>query len=94
MAEFYAISDGMESLTPKLKKNVEEGYSVLIFPEGTRSPDTHIQRFHKGAFYLARELEIDILPVIIHGSGSIMTKGEYFLKAGQCHDQIPSTDQA
>lgn len=82
MAEFFAISDGMESLSPKLRKNVEEGYSILIFPEGTRSPDTHIQRFHKGAFYLAKELDIDILPVIIHGSGSIMTKGEYFLKQG------------
>ncbi len=82
MAEFHAISDGMESLTPKLRKNVEEGYSILIFPEGTRSPDTHIQRFHKGAFYIADELGIDILPVIIHGSGSVMTKGEYFLKHG------------
>jgi 1-acyl-sn-glycerol-3-phosphate acyltransferase len=82
MAEFYAISDGMESLTPKLRKNVDEGYSILIFPEGTRSPDRRIQRFHKGAFYLAQELGIDILPVIIHGSGSIMTKGEYFLKGG------------
>jgi uncharacterized protein len=82
MAEFYAISEGMESLAPKLRKNVDEGYSILIFPEGTRSHDTHIQRFHKGAFYLAQELGIDILPVIIHGSGSIMTKGEYFLKHG------------
>jgi 1-acyl-sn-glycerol-3-phosphate acyltransferase len=82
MAEFYAISDGMESLTHKLRKNVEEGYSVLIFPEGTRSPDTRIRRFHKGAFYLAQELGVDILPVILHGSGEIMTKGEYFLKQG------------
>ena len=82
MAEFYAISEGMESLSEKLRKNVEEGYSVLIFPEGTRSPDTHIQRFHKGAFYLADELNIDLQPVIIHGSGDIYTKGEYFLKTG------------
>jgi len=82
MAEFYTVSEGMESLTPKLRKNVEEGYSVLIFPEGTRSPDAHIQRFHKGAFYLAQELSIDILPVVIHKSGAIMTKGEYFLKQG------------
>jgi len=37
---------------------------------------------HKGAFYLAQELGIDILPVIIHGSGPVMTKGEYFLKRG------------
>ncbi len=83
MAEFFAISDGMESLTPRIRKNVEEGYSVLIFPEGTRSPDNHVHRFHKGAFYLAKELGIDILPIIVHGSGPIMTKGEYFLKQGR-----------
>jgi uncharacterized protein len=83
MSQFYAISDGMESLAPRLKKNVEEGYSVLIFPEGTRSPDTHIQRFHKGAFYLADELGLDILPVILHGSGPVYSKGEYFLKQGK-----------
>jgi uncharacterized protein len=82
MAEFYDVSDGMESLAKKLKKNVEEGYSVLIFPEGTRSPDTRVQRFHQGAFYLARQLNIDILPVIIHGSGPIFPKGEYFLRTG------------
>jgi len=82
MAEFYAVSDGMESLAKKLKKNIEDGYSVLIFPEGTRSPDTRVQRFHQGAFYLARELGIDILPVIIHGSGPIFPKGEYFLRTG------------
>ena len=83
MAEFFAVSEGMESLTPKLRKNIEQGYSVLIFPEGTRSPDGRVQRFHKGAFYLARELQIDILPVIIHGSGHAYSKGEYFLRVGK-----------
>jgi 1-acyl-sn-glycerol-3-phosphate acyltransferase len=83
MAEFYANSDGVENLAERLRHNIEEGYSALIFPEGTRSPDTRIGRFHKGAFYLARELNIDILPFIIHGSGDIMTKGEYFLNRGK-----------
>jgi 1-acyl-sn-glycerol-3-phosphate acyltransferase len=82
MAEFYAVSDGMDLLVEKLRKNVEEGYSVLVFPEGTRSPDTRVQRFHQGAFYLARELGVDILPVIIHGSGHVFPKGEYFLRKG------------
>ncbi len=82
MAEFYAVSDGMETLSAKLKKNFEEGYSVLVFPEGTRSPDTHIQRFHQGAFYLAKALEVDILPVILHGSNHVFPKGEYFLRQG------------
>jgi 1-acyl-sn-glycerol-3-phosphate acyltransferase len=83
MAEFYANSDGMEALTQKLRKNIDEGYSVMIFPEGTRSPDMKIHRFHQGAFYLARELNLDIMPVIINGSGDIMTKGEYFLRQGK-----------
>ncbi|MFO7615248.1 MAG: MMPL family transporter [Bacteroidales bacterium] len=83
MAEFFAVSEGMESLAPKLRENFEQGYSVLIFPEGTRSPDGRIQRFHKGAFYLARELKTDILPVIIHGSGHAYSKGEYFLRVGK-----------
>lgn len=82
MAEFLPVSDGMDLLAEKLKKNVAEGYSILIFPEGTRSPDEQVHRFHKGAFYLAEKLNIDILPLIIHGSGPVMTKGEYFLKWG------------
>lgn len=83
MAEFYPVSAGMESLVPKLRQRFEEGYSVLVFPEGTRSPDNRIRRFHKGAFYLAQELQADILPVIIHGSGDVYAKGEYFLRQGQ-----------
>jgi 2-polyprenyl-3-methyl-5-hydroxy-6-metoxy-1,4-benzoquinol methylase len=83
MAEFFAVSEGMESLLPKMKKNLEQGYSILIFPEGTRSPDGRVQRFHKGAFLMAQELNADILPVIIHGSGQVYPKGEYFLRVGK-----------
>lgn len=83
MAEFYPVSDGMDVLAEKLRPKIKEGYSVLVFPEGTRSPDERIHRFHKGAFYLAEKLGVDILPVLIHGSGPVMTKGEYFLKKGK-----------
>jgi 1-acyl-sn-glycerol-3-phosphate acyltransferase len=34
----------------------DEGYSVLVFPEGSRSPDSTIRRFHKGAFLIAERL--------------------------------------
>ena len=47
---FYPVVDGYESVIDKLKRKVDEGYSILVFPEGTRSPDARIQRFHKGAF--------------------------------------------
>lgn len=51
---------------------VEQGYSIAVFPEGIRNAKSSILRYHKGAFYLAHELGIDILPVIIHGMNNIM----------------------
>lgn len=81
--DFYPVTGGYEGLVDKLKKKVEEGYSILVFPEGTRSPDSSIKRFHKGAFLLAGKLHIDIVPIFIHGAGDCMNKGENHLKGGQ-----------
>jgi len=80
MADFYPISAGIEKLIPLLEKKVNEGYSVLIFPEGTRSENRKIKRFHKGAFYLAEKLKLDILPVLINGTADYVAKGELFGK--------------
>jgi uncharacterized protein len=79
---FYSVTNGYEPLIEKLRKKTEEGYSILVFPEGTRSADSNIKRFHKGAFLLAEKLNLDILPVIIHGAGDCMTKGENHLRSG------------
>jgi len=80
--DFYTINEGHEQLLDRLKKRIEDGYSILMFPEGSRSEDTKIKRFHKGAFLLAEQLNIDILPIVIHGLGECMTKGENYLKNG------------
>jgi len=80
--DFYSINEGHELLVENLQARIAEGYSILMFPEGSRSEDTTIKRFHKGAFLLAQQLEIDILPIIIHGLGDCMTKGENYLKNG------------
>jgi 1-acyl-sn-glycerol-3-phosphate acyltransferase len=80
--DYYPVMGGYEVLTTKLEKQVKEGYSILVFPEGSRSPDSKIRRFHKGAFLLAEKLRIDILPIIIHGAGDCMNKGENHLKGG------------
>jgi 1-acyl-sn-glycerol-3-phosphate acyltransferase len=79
---FYSVTNGYEPLIEKLRRKTEEGYSILVFPEGSRSPDSKIRRFHKGAFLLAEKLNLDILPVIIHGAGDCMTKGENHLRSG------------
>jgi uncharacterized protein len=61
----------------KIRQKVDEGYSILIFPEGTRSLDGRIGRFKKGAFYLAEQLKLDIQPVILHGIHHALRKGDF-----------------
>ena len=79
-AEYYPVSAGLDVLKPKLKALIDKGYCISIFPEGTRSRDCTIGRFHKGAFQLAEELNVDILPVIIHGAGRALTKGGLYMR--------------
>jgi len=83
MAEYYPVAEGAENTTTKLADKVAEGYSIVVFPEGTRSIDGKIGRFHKGAFFLAENLKIDLLPIVIHGAANTMTKGFFYLKNGQ-----------
>ena len=63
-------------------KTIREGASVIIFPEGTRSPDGNISPFKKGGFVLALDSEIPIVPVILHGTRSIMPKKQLRIVPG------------
>ena len=83
MADYFQVSEGYENSIPKLQALVKEGYSILVFPEGTRSANGEIRRFHKGAFYLAQQLQLDIMPLLIHGAGDVETKGDFHFKDGE-----------
>ena len=83
MADYYYVANGAENSIELLAGRVKQGYSIVIFPEGTRSVDGKMKRFHKGAFYLAEKLNMDILPIVIHGTGYTMTKGDFLLKDGR-----------
>ena len=82
MADYYPVAKGIENSVELLRDRVNNGYSIVIFPEGTRSVNWKIGRFHKGAFYLAQQLNIDILPIVIDGTGYTLTKNDFFLKNG------------
>lgn len=62
----------MEQVTREGRKWIERGVSIAIFPEGTRSRSGEIGRFKAGAFNLAREAGVEILPVVIDGSHRMM----------------------
>ncbi|MEX0997077.1 MAG: MMPL family transporter [Flavobacteriaceae bacterium] len=83
LAGFYPVSKGIDDGISHLRKKVDEGYSLMVFPEATRSKDNVIKRFHKGAFYLANEFQLDILPIYIHGNADVCPKGDHIIYDGK-----------
>ncbi|MBK5720105.1 1-acyl-sn-glycerol-3-phosphate acyltransferase [Dysgonomonas sp. Marseille-P4677] len=82
-AGYFCTSEGYENSVSHIKERIEEGFSVVIFPEGTRSYDNKLKRFHKGAFYLSETLKVDIIPVILYGTGMVIAKSQpFYLKRG------------
>ncbi len=69
-------------------EKIRNGVSVLIFPEGTRSRDGKIQPFKKGGFVMAIDSGVPIVPVIISGARSIMTKGKFRVNPGRIRMSI------
>lgn len=87
-ADFYPVANGLENSVERLSTLVERGYSIVIFPEGTRSEDCSILRFHRGAFFLAEKLNLDIIPIVIHGIGHALPKKELLLRKGKVTVEI------
>ncbi|MBP6697082.1 MAG: 1-acyl-sn-glycerol-3-phosphate acyltransferase [Flavobacteriales bacterium] len=79
---FIRSEDDVETNTTHVRELMSRGWSVVIFPEGTRSPDGRIGRFHKGAFHMAAALQAPIVPVLLHGVGYSMPKSDAMLKDG------------
>lgn len=71
-------AEAMEQLLRKGKKWISYGASVAVFPEGTRSKDGEIHRFKSGAFALAKESGVEILPVVLDGTKTMIRKNRMF----------------
>jgi 1-acyl-sn-glycerol-3-phosphate acyltransferase len=72
----------LESLN-EAKKKLVDGTSVVIFPEGTRSQTGQLGPFKKGAFKLALDLGLPILPITISGTRKILPTGTVDLMPGK-----------
>jgi 1-acyl-sn-glycerol-3-phosphate acyltransferase len=64
-------------------KYMKEGYSFLVYPEGTRSADGRLHRFKKGSFVVAIEAGIPVVPVACSGAHRIMKKKSLIIRPGK-----------
>ena len=78
MADYIIVDRGNEEskaeMLDKSYKCLKKGISVMIFPEGTRSLNNEIGFFKRGAFQLALQADVPLLPVLIDGTGGILPK--------------------
>jgi 1-acyl-sn-glycerol-3-phosphate acyltransferase len=75
-----------------------DGISLIVFPEGTRSPDGRLGRFKAGGFLLALEAGLPVVPVTVIGTCRVMRKGELSVRPGGVqlvvHDPLPPREGA
>ena len=56
------------------RENLAAGNSIMLFPEGTRSPTGKLRGFKPGAFNLAKDTKRPLLPIVVHGTASALPK--------------------
>jgi 1-acyl-sn-glycerol-3-phosphate acyltransferase len=73
---------------------VSEGLSLIIYAEGTRSPDGKVARFKAGSFLLAIQAGLPVVPLAVIGTRAVMPKGRLRTEPGDVqlivHDPIPA----
>jgi 1-acyl-sn-glycerol-3-phosphate acyltransferase len=76
----------------KMKRLVDEGHSLIVFPEGTRSTDGAVGRFKGGPFLIALDAGLPVVPITVIGSRHVMFRGKLMVRPGRVrvvvHDPI------
>jgi len=75
-------------------ESLKAGNSIMMFPEGSRSPDGRLRRFKDGAFEIAHEAQCPLLPIVLDGTSNAVPKRGLVLRGRhkiriQILDEIP-----
>jgi 1-acyl-sn-glycerol-3-phosphate acyltransferase len=72
-----------KSINEQAKTLFRNGWSLMVYPQGTRAKKDNFLPFKSGAFHIALENNIPILPVVIAGTGDIWPRGRKFMTSGK-----------
>ena len=82
VARGHSREDAIQSVAASAEA-MRAGLHLMVFPEGTRSPDGRLLPFRKGAFFLAMETNAPIVPVVIHGTARMMSRDSLRITPGE-----------
>jgi 1-acyl-sn-glycerol-3-phosphate acyltransferase len=69
-------------------EKIRAGANILVFPEGTRSRDGELQAFKRGAFVLALESQVPVVPLAVEGTRRVLASGGFTLQPGEVQLQM------
>ncbi len=80
--------NAIESMAPLVDAMKHEGKSVVLAPEGTRTVSPRLAPFKKGAFHLAMQAGVPIVPIVIRNAGDVAPKGDFVFRAATVDVQV------
>lgn len=92
MCDYVPLVRGNKESVAKMMDHcaahLEDGSALLLFPEGTRSPDGQLRAFKDGAFIIARQAGCPVIPIAIHGTEHVLPKHGFFFDRMKAHVEI------
>ena len=67
----------------KAEEKMKNGASLVIFPEGSRTKDGNVNRFKRGAFKIAEDLKLPLVPITIDGAYNVMPYNSFYIRSGK-----------
>jgi putative phosphoserine phosphatase/1-acylglycerol-3-phosphate O-acyltransferase len=86
-------ASAIQAMKPLVDAMRNQGKSVAIAPEGTRSITPRLAAFKKGPFHLALQAGVPVVPVVIHNAGDVAPKGDFVFRSATVEvDVLPAVD--
>ena len=75
----------LDKINNSIQSVIDDGNSIMIFPEGKRSNQKNLLEFKKGAAHIAKKFNLSVLPVVTHNAHKLMIKGKVWFLSGDIH---------